>query len=326
VIELKELTKYYGEKKAVGPLTVTIDKGEVIGLLGRNGAGKTTTLRMLSSDLLPTSGRMTVDGVDLVEEPERVRPRIGYLPDRPPLYDEMEVTEYLTFAARLRGMPSGRIGKRVDAVVDRCSLGSVAFDRIGTLSHGFRQRVGIGQAIVHEPRLLLLDEPISGLDPVQIVEMRELIRALRGEHTTVLSSHILSEIEQTCDRLLVIDDGVVIAAGAEAELTSQVMAELRVDVTVRGPKGNGAKPADAVRALVGKIEGVKSVRELPVDEPGERVVKLRIDCESDVREELCRALVAADCGLMAMVRSARSELEKVFMELTAKGASGGRGS
>src|SRR5690606_3691244 len=160
----------------------------VVGLLGLNGAGKTTTLRMLSSDLLPTAGRMVIDGVDLAEAPERVQPRIGYLPDRPPLYGEMTVREYLRFAARLRGMTAG-VDPRVAEVIGLTDLDAYADERIDTLSHGYRQRVGIAQAIVHKPALLLLDEPISGLDPVQIVEMRALIRSLRGEHTTILSSH-----------------------------------------------------------------------------------------------------------------------------------------
>ncbi|MCU0694809.1 MAG: ABC transporter ATP-binding protein, partial [Polyangiaceae bacterium] len=218
MIQVEELSKYYGARKAVGPLSFRIDKGEVVGLLGLNGAGKTTTLRMLATDLLPTSGRMVVDGIDLAARPEAIQARIGYLPDRPPLYGDMTVREYLRFAARLRAMPMQGLDKRIQEVIETTDLKGWTDERIETLSHGYRQRVGIAQAIVHRPALLLLDEPISGLDPVQIAEMRALIRSLRGEHTTLLSSHILSEISQTCDRLLVIRDGMIVASGTEEEL------------------------------------------------------------------------------------------------------------
>jgi ABC-2 type transport system ATP-binding protein len=322
VIEINELTKYYGERRAVGPLSVSIERGEVVGLLGLNGAGKTTTLRMLSSDLLPTSGTMRVDGVDLVDEPERVRPKIGYLPDRPPLYGEMTVREYLQFAARLRGMPKARIGARLKEVLDITSLDRHADERIDTLSHGYRQRVGIAQAIVHQPSLLLLDEPISGLDPVQIVEMRNLIRSLRGEHTTVLSSHILSEISETCDRLLVIRDGEIVASGSEAQLSAQMSSVYSFEITLVVPEGlaepyRKATPSVSAREIAEQVAGVASVAVLPADEPGDGVVRLRVSAKEDVRAALCKALVSADVGILRLERSAR-ELESVFLELTGK--------
>jgi ABC-2 type transport system ATP-binding protein len=321
VIDIAELTKYFGETKAVGPLSFTIDKGEVVGLLGLNGAGKTTTLRMLSSELLPTSGRMRVDGIDLAEEPERVRPRIGYLPDRPPLYGEMVVREYLRFVAKLRGIPSAEIARRVEAVIERTALEDWADERIDTLSHGFRQRTGIAQAIVHEPSLLLLDEPISGLDPVQIVEMRELIRSLRGEHITIVSSHILSEISETCDRLLVIRDGEIVASGSEAELSSQMVAQ-SLELTVRLPDGSGHRETPRARldATLLAIDGVVGVEETACDEPGKDVVRLVVRSRQDVREAVCRTLCAAGFGVLGLAPSAR-ELEAVFLQLT--GASSG---
>ena len=330
MIEIEQLTKYYGERKAVGPLSFTIDKGEVVGLLGLNGAGKTTTLRMLSSDLLPTSGQMRVDGVDLVQAPEKVRQKIGYLPDRPPLYGEMTVREYLRFAAKLKGT-KGHVDKRVDEVIELTDAGEYADARIDTLSHGYRQRVGIAQAIVHKPKLLLLDEPISGLDPVQIVEMRALIRSLRGEHTTVVSSHILSEISETCDRVLVIRDGEIVAAGTEEELRER-MGE--GDALPLGPTGAKAKrsalrrvtlvvrlPEDGdTKALQGLVEGVEGVAEATQTEAlgeGKNTVAVAIVSRTDVREALVGAVVTAGFGLLALERDSK-ELESVFLELTRK--------
>ena len=313
MIEVSELTKYYGARKAVGPLTFRIEQGEVVGLLGLNGAGKTTTLRMLSTDLLPTSGDMKVDGVDLVDTPEQIREKIGYLPDRPPLYGEMTVREYLTFAAKLRA--TANVKKRVDEVIDITDVGEYADERIDTLSHGFRQRVGISQAIVHKPKLLLLDEPISGLDPRQIVEMRDLIRSLRGEHTTVLSSHILSEIEETCDRILVIRNGEIIASGTETELTSQVQAGLNVELTLRVPESYRSDPVTTASDVVNRVDAVTGVVALPPDEAGARLVKLRVAAREDVREEICRRLIEAEIGLLALERGPR-ELESIFMRLT----------
>lgn len=334
MIEIEQLTKYYGERKAVGPLSFTIEKGEVVGLLGLNGAGKTTTLRMLSSDLLPTSGKMRVDGVDLVEAPEKIRQKIGYLPDRPPLYGEMTVREYLRFAAKLRGMKRN-VDKRVDEVIELTDAGEYADARIDTLSHGYRQRVGIAQAIVHKPKLLLLDEPISGLDPVQIVEMRALIRSLRGEHTTVVSSHILSEISETCDRVLVIRDGEIVAAGTEEELRERMgeddalplgddegrrhvpyrrPALRRLTLVVRLPEGRDAK---ALLSVVEGVEGVAEATETEALGEGKNAVGVAVVSGTDVREALVKAVVTEGFGLLALERDSK-ELESVFLELTKK--------
>jgi ABC-2 type transport system ATP-binding protein len=315
VIEINELTKYYGERRAVGPLSVSIESGEVVGLLGLNGAGKTTTLRMLSSDLLPTSGTMTIDGIDLVDQPERVRPKIGYLPDRPPLYDEMSVREFLHFAGQLRGMKKG-LKKRIDEVIEITDLDEYADEPISTLSHGYRQRVGIAQAIVHRPSLLLLDEPISGLDPVQIVEMRNLVRSLRGDHTIVLSSHILSEISETCDRLLVIRDGEIVASGSEADLSAHMSSVYLLEITVRVHEASYREaPGAHVRDIAENLDEVTGVDLLNADEPGEGIATLRVSARADVREELVKELVKGDVGVLRLERSAK-ELESVFMELT----------
>jgi ABC-2 type transport system ATP-binding protein len=307
VIEIVDLYKYYGERRAVGPLSFSIEAGEIVGLLGLNGAGKTTTLRILACDLLPSSGAVRVDGLDVVESPHEVRGRIGYLPDTPPLYGEMTVRAFLHFAARLRGMSKADAEKRVPEVLEATGLTEVDEQLIASLSHGYKQRVGIAQAIVHRPRLLVLDEPISGLDPVQIVEMRELLRGLKGEHTILLSSHILSEISETCDRILVIRDGQIAASGTEAELSAKLTKNQRFDVTVRGDE-------DGAREAAESVPGVVSVESVDATETGEGVWTLRIESESDVREAVCKALVGADIGLLEVRRGER-ELESVFLEL-----------
>jgi gliding motility-associated transport system ATP-binding protein len=307
MIEIQDLTKYYGDRKAVGPMSFSIAKGEIVGLLGLNGAGKTTTLRILSCDLLPSSGSVRVDGLDVVDNPDEVRARVGYLPDHPPLYDEMTVQEYLLFAARLRGLDTDDALTRVEHVLGATQIRGVRDDVISTLSHGFRQRVGIAQAIVHRPQLLVLDEPIAGLDPVQIVEMRELIKNLRHDHTTIISSHILSEISETCDRILVIREGEILASGTEAELATQLLEGGRLLVTVRGDAGQAKR-------LVASVKGVKSVDPIEATEPGENVATLSIDAERDVREDVCRTLVLGNVGILGVARSER-ELESIFLRL-----------
>lgn len=318
MIEIQDLYKYYGDRRAVGPFSCSIAAGEIVGLLGLNGAGKTTTLRILACDLLPSSGSVRVDGLDVVEHPHEVRARIGYLPDTPPLYKEMTVDAYLRFAARLRGLSSAEADRRVPEVEEMTQLQSVANDPIASLSHGYKQRVGIAQAIVHRPRLLVLDEPISGLDPVQIVEMRELLRSLRGEHTILLSSHILSEISETCDRILVIRAGEIAATGTEAELSTKLLSGMRAEVTVREAPTQAyrddARGGRFARETAKAVEGVRSVEIVPASEPGEGVVTLRVEADRDVREALCKALVEAGLGVLQVGASER-ELESVFLSL-----------
>jgi ABC-2 type transport system ATP-binding protein len=310
VIEVRDLFKYYGERRAAGPLSFTIGRGEIVGLLGLNGAGKTTALRVLACDLLPSSGTVLVDGIDIVDQPHEVRRRIGYLPDTPPLYGEMTVREYLVFAARLRGLSAADAEHRAGVVEGAAQLESVRDDLISSLSHGFRQRVGIAQAVVHGPQLLILDEPISGLDPVQIIEMRQLLRNLRGEHTIVLSSHILTEISETCDRLLVLGEGKIVAAGTEEELSRSLVGGAQVDITVR------TASEGRTRDLLSKLEGIRHVERMAPRESGPDVVTFRLQAEKDVREAVCNALVAARVGLLEMVRR-KDELESIFLRLTA---------
>lgn len=314
MIVIDRVSKYYGRTPAVQDLDVTIDAGECIGFLGLNGAGKSTTLRMLSCLLLPTSGSIKIGGFDAEKDPHEIRKLIGYLPDTPPLYPEMRVDEFLRFAGRLRRMSKAEVEKRLPTVIEKAGLSDVAEQVIETLSHGYRQRVGIAQAIIHDPKLLILDEPIQGLDPVQIVEMRELIRQLRGEHTILLSSHILSEIQQTCDRLLFLRDGKVVALGTEDEIVSQLsersatyrdaVARLTILVEVRGAEA-------AVREAL-NFGGV-TIADLVSTPDG--VCRAKIECFEDPRETLAKRVVEAGLGLLAMQRTGQG-LENLFLELS----------
>ncbi|HTM46095.1 MAG TPA: ABC transporter ATP-binding protein [Polyangiaceae bacterium] len=315
MIEIRELYKYYGARRALGPITATIQQGEIVGLLGLNGAGKTTTLRILACDLLPSSGTVLVDGVDVVEHPEQVRAHIGYLPDRPPLYDEMTVDEFLRFVARLRGLAKGSLNQRVETVLESTGLGEQRHDPIASLSHGYRQRVGIAQAIVHQPKLVVLDEPIAGLDPVQIVEMRSLVRNLRGDHTVLVSSHILGEISETCDRIFVVGNGQIIASGTEKELGAQFAGGTSVLLTVRC---TAEKKARLDQALATQA-GVTQVTSVAPTEMGADVLSYQVQCQDDIREHLAAAAMSVGAGVLQITRGER-ELENVFLRLAGESA------
>jgi ABC-2 type transport system ATP-binding protein len=301
------LSKLYGARRALTDVSFRIAENEVVGFLGLNGAGKTTVLKILSGLLVASSGRVHVDGLDLAAHPMEVRRRIGFLPDRPPLYPELTVRQMLTHTARLNGVVPARVETRVFEVLRLCELDDVADDLIEWLSHGFRQRVGIAQAIVHEPKLVILDEPISGLDPAQIVAMRGLIRGLKDKHTVLLSSHILPEISQTCDRLLVLHQGRIVAQGSESDLVPAGRG--RVEVVLRGA-------ADVVKNT--KLPAHDVVVETM---PG-ALLRVRATVESEAaREELVRALVQSGCGVRA-VRDVESGLESVFLSLTERSEPG----
>ncbi|MBK7860830.1 MAG: ABC transporter ATP-binding protein [Archangiaceae bacterium] len=307
MISVEGLTKYYGERPAIKDLAFQIAKGEVIGFLGLNGAGKSTTLKVLGCVLAPTSGKVTVDGYDVGENPHEIRKRIGYLPDTPPVYDEMTVGGYLDFVARLRGVKASDARARVKAAEAKTSLTEWDDAPIFSLSHGYRQRVGVAQALVHNPQLLILDEPTGGLDPVQIVEMRELIKKLKGEHTILLSSHILPEISQICDRLLIIHDGQIVAQGTEDQLAAAAGAREggTIDVEVQGP---AQKAVDAAKT----VKQVSAVEVTPIDA---QRVSLRIQASADVRPEVVRALVQANVDVFKVAKSL-GRLESIFMKFT----------
>jgi ABC-2 type transport system ATP-binding protein len=312
MIRASNLSKFYGGKRALGPVSFEINDGETVGFLGLNGAGKTTALRILACDLRPSVGTIEVGGVDAVAEPHEVRKRIGFLPENPPLYADMLVSDYLRFSGELRGMSKADVKRRLPEVLEITDLGDVSNDVIGTLSHGFRQRVGVAQAIIHDPKFLILDEPTRGLDPVQIVEMRNLIHDLKQNHTVLISSHILTEISQTCDRLLILGKGKILGAGSEQDLATSESDIRAVSVTVRPPSGATGDDAKAqIRSVLAAVEGVKGVAD-PYEQGGGLVFAL--STTKDCRAEVSRAVVQAKLDLLKLDYS-RSELENTFIRL-----------
>jgi ABC-2 type transport system ATP-binding protein len=305
MIDVKGLTKYYGEHAAISDLNFSIASGEVIGFLGLNGAGKSTTLKVLGCVLLPTAGVVTVDGIDIARDPHEVRRRIGFLPDTPPLYNEMTVGRYLAFVAELRGVPASETAQAVADAEQKTATREKHDHLISSLSHGYRQRVGVAQALVHRPKLLILDEPTSGLDPVQIVEMRAMIRGLRGAHTILLSSHILSEISQTCDRLLVIQNGKIVAQGTEQDLAREMGGGGTIEVEVAGP---AARAVEVARSVEG-------VGEATVLTEVDGIAMLSFRASPDLRPRLARALVQNGIDLLRIDRGA-ARLESIFIQLT----------
>jgi ABC-2 type transport system ATP-binding protein len=309
MIRASNLSKFYGGKRALGPVSFEIADGETVGFLGLNGAGKTTALRILACDLRPSAGSIEVGGVNAVAEPHEVRKRIGFLPENPPLYTDMVVTDYLRFSGELRGMTKAEVKRRMPEVLEITDLTDVANDQISTLSHGYRQRVGVAQAIVHDPKFLILDEPTRGLDPVQIVEMRNLIHDLKQNHTVLISSHILTEISQTCDRLLVLGRGKILGAGSEQDLATSESEIRQVTVVVRPPGSDD--PRGQIRSVLAAVDGVKTVAD-PYEQGGGLAFALQTT--KDCRAEVSRAVVVAKLDLLKL-DYARSELENTFIRL-----------
>jgi len=309
MIRVQGLTKYYGHHAAIRDLAFQFERGEVIGFLGLNGAGKTTTLKILGCVLLPTSGHVTIDDLDVVANPHEVRKRIGFLPDAPPLYEEMTVGAYLSFVAQLRGVSAQAAPGRVQTAEEQMALRQVHQEIISSLSHGFRQRLGVAQALVHNPALVILDEPNSGLDPAQIVEMRALIKNLRGAHTILISSHILSEISQTCDRLLIIQEGEIVAQGTEGELAQRLGGSGFIEVDVRPP---AQKALDA-------LNGLPSVQNVELEGERDGVATIRLRAPAEMRPNITRTLVAAGVDVYRIDRVAE-KLESIFLKLTRKEA------
>ena len=326
MVHLTNVTKYYGSKRALGPVSFEIEKGNTVGFLGLNGVGKTTLLRILACGLRPSSGTALVDGMDVLRDPHEVRKRVGYLPELPPVYRDMTVTDYLTFAGRIKGMTPEEVARRMPEVQERTRVVEVRDVPTGHLSQGYRQRVGVAQAIIHEPELLILDEPTHDLDPVQIMEMRAMIRSLKDSHTILISSHILPEISQTCDRLLILNDGEIVASGTEEELGEKLFTSRRLEVTVRldGDRtGNGDRSAavEAAQAAIAGVPGVTDVR--TPDAAGTQAgdgsaVTFRVEGGSDLRAEVCRALVESGHDVISLNRAERG-LERVFVGLVGGG-------
>ena len=308
MIEVSGLTKLYGERTAIRDVTFSVPKGQVMGFLGPNGAGKSTTMRILTGYIGATSGSATVAGFDVGRQSLEVRRRVGYLPETTPLYDEMRVSGFLDFVCKVRRVAPSKRASRIDSALESCGLEDRRDEVIGRLSKGLRQRVGLAQAIVHEPELLILDEPTAGLDPAQTRETRDLIKRLGRERTVVLSSHILSEVEATCERVVIINQGRIVADGTPQRLAQRFGSgrSHEIEVTVRGD-------AAAVEAALGAIDGVDEVR-IVGDDP-EFVDAVVVTSRADLSEELSRALVEAGFGLQEVQQRTLS-LEEVFLQAT----------
>ncbi|MEI7904669.1 MAG: ATP-binding cassette domain-containing protein [Candidatus Firestonebacteria bacterium] len=308
MIDVAKLSKFYGPTRAVENVTFTAEKGEILGLLGPNGAGKTTIMRMLTGYFAPTSGKARIAGFDIVEEPLEVKKRIGYLPEILPLYHEMVVTNYLEFIAELKGVPFKERKLRVAKVLEMARIEDVKHRIIGRLSRGYKQRVGLAQALIHDPEVLILDEPTIGLDPKQIIEIRQLIKQLGGTRTVILSSHILPEVSMTCEKIVIIDKGSVVAVDDQAGLSAKLAGNSRIILKIKGD------PAKAT-ARFEKIKDVKGV----FGEKKDGLTSLTFECAKgkDVREDIFHAVV--DSGLVIYeMKTATMSLEDVFLKLTTK--------
>jgi ABC-2 type transport system ATP-binding protein len=307
VIEVRELTKRYGRITAVQDVSFAVGRGEILGFLGPNGAGKTTTMRILTGYMPPTEGKAFVAGFDVFEQPVEAKRRTGYLPETPPLYPEMTVREYLTFVAQIKGLPSASRRGQIDSAMERTRVAEVGATHCGKLSKGYRQRVGLAQAIIHNPEVLILDEPTAGLDPKQIIETRELIKGLAGDHTIILSTHILPEVSQTCQRVVIINKGKVVAVDSPANLTARLRGSETMYLQV------DAGGADAGSTLAA-VSGVRRVAE--VDRHGAAVgFEVESAAGEDVRRDLARAVVTRGWGLLEL-RPMRMSLEEIFLHLT----------
>jgi gliding motility-associated transport system ATP-binding protein len=312
MIKVEGLTKRYARNVAVKNISFEVGKGEIVGFLGKNGAGKTTTMRVLTCFLPPTAGKASVAGFDVIEQPLEVKKNIGYLPETPPLYPEMEVSQYLAFVAKLKNLPSSDINRRIDEVCERTSITSVKDTIIGKLSKGYRQRVGIAQAIIHNPPVLILDEPTSGLDPEQQQHARQLIASLSGDHTIILSTHILSEVEQSCSNVIIINNGEIVAVDSVANLHKRGRATEIVAIEVAGA------PAHDVRQRLEQIPGVaKVVSRDSLDGSPDGLAAFEVECMENyfLRPDLARAIVQAGWNLTEL-KTVGESLEEIFLELT----------
>jgi ABC-2 type transport system ATP-binding protein len=307
VIEVQHLTKRYGPVTAVQDISFRVERGEIFGFLGPNGAGKTTTMRILTGYMPATEGKAIVAGFDVFNQPIDAKRRTGYLPETPPLYPDMTVAEYLMFVAKIKGVPSNERKQRMQAVMDRTRVSDMANRQCGKLSKGYKQRVGLAQALIHNPDVLILDEPTAGLDPKQIIETRQLIKQLAGDHTIILSTHILPEVAQTCQRVGIINKGKIVAVDSPENLTTRLSGSSTIYVQV------DSSGTDASGALA-KVSGVMRVAEL--DRHGSFVgYELESERGPAIRRDLARTVVTSGWGLLEL-RPTRLSLEDVFLSLT----------
>jgi gliding motility-associated transport system ATP-binding protein len=311
MIEVEHLTKYYGLVPAVSDLSFKVDQGEVVGFLGPNGAGKTTTMKILTCFLPPTSGQARIDGLDLSRDSLGVRQKIGYLPENNPLYSEMTVEGFLSFAAQAKGLPSRAAKTAAARVAGDCGLESSVRGRIiGHLSKGFRQRVGLAQALLNDPPVLILDEPTIGLDPAQVIEIRQLIKSLGRERTILLSSHILPEISQVCQKVIILNQGRIVATDTVSSLTAQLQSSRKIHLTIRGPR-------EAILHTLAAINGILRIE--PRDDEGAYELEMRK--ELDVRADVSRAVVQQGWDLLEM-RGQDLSLEEIFVQLVTEEPAG----
>jgi ABC-2 type transport system ATP-binding protein len=307
VIEVQNLTKRYGPFTAVNDVSFRVERGEILGFLGPNGAGKTTTMRVLTGYMPPSEGKAIVAGYDVQDQPIEAKRRTGYLPETPPLYPEMTVRDYLTFVAKIKGVPRSERKSRVESSMERTRIADMAKRHCAKLSKGYRQRVGLAQALLHNPEVLILDEPTAGLDPKQIIETRQLIKQLGGDHTVILSTHILPEVSQTCQRVVIINKGRVVAVDTPDNLTSKLRGSETLYVQV-DTMGTDAKNA---------LESVPGVTQVSLSETRGTLTGFEVNSESgrDVRRELAAAIVQRGWGLLEL-RPLRMSLEEIFLSLT----------
>lgn len=310
-IKVENLTKYYGTQAAVNNISFEINKGEIVGFLGPNGAGKSTTMKMITTYLTQNEGKIFVEGIDTETDSLGVRKKIGYLPETNPLYLDMNVVDYLNYAAELDGIPKSKVKSAVENVIDKCGLFEMKHKNIGQLSKGYKQRVGLAQAMINEPDVLILDEPTSGLDPNQIIEIRKLIRDLGKQKTLILSTHILQEVQATCDRVLIINNGEIVADGTPESLQSQFKGQVVIELSVKKDQStNREKILQEIRSLKG-IEQARFEMEDSIS------WKFHIACNkgADIREELFRKIVSLNLVILGMYQEETS-LEDIFRKLT----------
>ena len=306
MIEVQHLSKKYGPFTAVDDVSFRADAGEILGFLGPNGAGKTTTMRIITGYMPATDGKATVAGYDVFDQPLEAKRRTGYLPETPPLYPDMTVRDYLRFVAKIKGVRAN-VNDRVDAAMKKTWVADMANRHCGKLSKGYKQRVGLAQALIHEPEVLVLDEPTAGLDPKQIIETRQLIRALAGSHTIVLSTHILPEVAQTCQKVVIINKGKIVATDTPDALTERLRGAVTMFVQAQGPA------ADVQRAL----QSIGGVTRVNISNHHDDIATFDVDTEkgSDVRREVANAIVRGGWGLLEL-RPMRMSLEDIFLSLT----------
>ncbi len=309
MIELAQVTKYFGSYPAITDISFNVDQGEVLGFLGPNGAGKSTTMKIVTGFMPPSSGSVTVAGYDIVAESLNARQHIGYLPETVPLYTEMTVEDYLEFMGRIRGMSSAWMQERIAGAIDICRLGDYRSAYIGKLSKGFRQRVGIAQSILHDPDILIMDEPTIGIDPIQVVETRQLIKDLGGEHTLIVSTHILPEVSMICERVIIIHEGQIVAVDRPDNLASRLRGVERIELEVRGRR------SDVETAIKG-VDGVLEVETLPAAEDNGAAI-FRVDARHgvDVRAQIAAAVVRNNWDLLRL-EALGMTLEEIFLRLT----------